>query len=61
MLNFPTMRLINSISWTIVDEFYANEHQAIKILTTHDPKQHEEYKQNGILTDGFQLKDSEVS
>lgn len=44
----------HQMKW-LYDEFYMNKNQTIKMLTTHDPNQHTEYKEKGILKNGFQL------
>jgi glyoxylase-like metal-dependent hydrolase (beta-lactamase superfamily II) len=37
------------------DEFYANEGQSIKMIATHDPRQHQGYIQAGLMNSGFQV------
>ena len=47
-------QISHQMKW-LYDEFYSNKDQKILILTTHDPNQHAEYKEKGILHSEFQL------
>jgi len=38
------------------DEFHLNKAQQINMLTTHDPEEHKQYIEKGLIGNGFQMK-----
>ncbi|MCK5162356.1 MAG: MBL fold metallo-hydrolase [Desulfobacula sp.] len=48
-------QILHQIKW-LYDEFYSGKIQNIIPLTTHDPEQHKEYVDKGIINDGFKIE-----
>lgn len=45
-------QIAHQMRW-LYDEFYSNEGQKIRMFTTHDPDQHEQYIAEGLIHRGF--------
>jgi len=39
----------------LYDEFYKNKNQKVFMMSTHDPEQHEDYINRGLINKGIQL------
>lgn len=52
-------QIAHQMRW-IYDEFYTNKDQQIMMLTTHDPEQHKQYIEEGLLHEGSQVISEET-
>jgi glyoxylase-like metal-dependent hydrolase (beta-lactamase superfamily II) len=50
-------QIAHQMRW-LYDEFFSNEHQKIKMITTHDPDQHELYIAEKLINKGFKLQNN---
>ena len=48
-------QIAHQMKW-LFDEFYSNENQTIHMVTTHDPKQHRQYMEKGLIHGGFEQR-----